>query len=45
MRLVPTLFLCNQLIKHQGILVNKIQITSLNFYITIGDIVEIADTQ
>lgn len=42
MRLLPTIFACNQLITHHGILVNTKRVTLVNFRITIGDVVTIS---
>lgn len=45
MRLLPTIFACNQLIKHHGIFVNEKKITLVNFRVKIGDIVSISNNQ
>jgi ribosomal protein S4 len=45
MRLIPTIFACNQLIKHQGILVNEELITFYNYKVNLGDIISIPKLQ
>jgi ribosomal protein S4 len=45
MRLLPTIFACNQLIKHHGILVNDEMITFYNYKVNLGDIVSIPKIQ
>jgi ribosomal protein S4 len=45
MKVLPTIFTCNQLIKHQGIFVNNNKITLANFRVKIGDVVSISETQ
>jgi len=42
MRLLPTIFACNQLVQHKGVLVNNIPVTHLNFRVKLGDIVSIS---
>ena len=44
MRLIPTIFICNQIVKHQGVFVNLNKITSLHFCIKIGDIITLSKT-
>jgi len=43
MRLLPTIFACNQFIKHQGVLVNNEIITLTNYRIKIGDILSLSE--
>lgn len=45
MKVLPTIFTCNQLIKHHGIFVNDKKITLSNFRVKIGDVVSISETQ
>lgn len=45
MRVLPTVYTCNQLITHHGIFVNNQKITLANFRVKIGDIVSISQTQ
>lgn len=44
-RLLPTIFTCTQLIKHQGIHVNNTLITLPHYRVSIGDIVSISKPQ
>jgi ribosomal protein S4 len=44
MRLLPTIFACNQLVQHKGVLVNNFPITHLNFRVRLGDVVSISKT-
>lgn len=41
MRLVPTIFACNQLISHHGILINNQRVTYLNYRVKLGDVLSI----
>jgi ribosomal protein S4 len=41
MRLLPTIFACNQLVQHKGILVNNQLISYLYYRVNLGDIVSI----
>jgi len=45
LRLLPTIFSCNQLIKHHGIFVNNKKITLINFRVNLGDIITIPKEQ
>jgi len=45
MKVLPTIFTCNQLIKHQGIFVNDKKVTLANFRVKIGDIISISEVQ
>ena len=45
MRLLPTIFACNQLIAHHGIFVNNKKITRTNFRVKIGDFITIPKDQ
>lgn len=45
MRLLPTIYMCNQLVKHQGIFVNNVQITVINYRVKLGDMVSVSNTQ
>jgi ribosomal protein S4 len=45
MRLVPTIFICNQLIRHHGVFVNNEKISLPSFRIKLGDIVTINSDQ
>jgi len=42
MRLIPTIYICNQIVKHQGVFVNSNNITSLHFCIKIGDVITVS---
>lgn len=44
MKILPTMFACNQLIKHHGILVNNQNTMLINFRVSLGDIVSIPET-
>lgn len=44
MRLLPTIFACNQLIKHHGIFVNNALITYPGFRVNLGHVVSIPST-
>ena len=41
MRLLPTIFACNQLVQHKGVLVNNQKITFLNYRVNLGDVISI----
>jgi len=41
MRLLPTVYACNQLIRHHGILVNNVLISLPSFRVKIGDFVSV----
>jgi small subunit ribosomal protein S4 len=41
MKLLPTIFACNQLVQHHGIMVNNSLITLPNYRIQVGDIVSV----
>lgn len=43
MRLLPTIFACNQLVQHKGILVNNQLISYLYFRVNLGDVVSIPE--
>jgi ribosomal protein S4 len=45
MKVLPTIYTCNQLIKHHGIFVNNKKISLANFRVELGDIVSIPQTQ
>lgn len=45
MRLLPTIFACNQLVSHQGVYVNDNLITIPNYKVKLGDIVSIKQDQ
>jgi ribosomal protein S4 len=45
MKLLPTIYACTQLIRHQGIYVNNVLITLPSFRVNLGEIVSIPEVQ
>lgn len=45
MRVLPTIFACNQLIKHHGVFVNNHTVTLINYRVKLGDIVSVPQAQ
>ena len=45
MRLLPTVYVCNQLVKHFGIYINDVKVTRINHRVRLGDIVSLSNAQ